>query len=166
MIKIGIIGNSPEYFSDHNTVMRNIQNAIDTMYFHHKSDVVFNILGNIGVGEWAANVCLEKNIKYHIFLPSMPETLQELWFEDQVKQLVEHFKMSWAATIISPHNGNIEEHIDRAYENIVSQSDFILAFWNNMKQGHEYSAIKNAVENHKTVLNAMEDLKLITYKNL
>ena len=68
MYRIGIVGHHPEYIPDLDAMIRRIDRTIDLISYQYGEDLVINTAGDIGVGQWTASACLEKGIKYHLFL--------------------------------------------------------------------------------------------------
>jgi len=162
--RVGVIGHSPEYYSDRDAVARAVDRTIDLIFYQYKEDLIINASGNIGVGHWAMASCLDRNIKYHIFLQCMPDIISLEWFSDQKESLNCYFKNAWSTTICE---FNYKKELnEKHYEHLVDTSDFIICFWNGMKQGEVHSAIKYAFKKNKLVVDGMDQLKLITNERI
>jgi len=164
MYKIGIIGHGPERFDDLQKVQRLVGNTIDLLGFQYggEDDVVFNIKGSIGVGLWSAEECIDRDYRYHLFLPYSAKKTSKHWYDDQQRQLLNQYNRAYSLTICNPdRTGNVE-----AYEYLTDNSNFVVCFWNGIKQGKTANTIEYAIDNNKIVLNAMNDLKLVTKRDL
>jgi len=158
MYKIGIVGHSPEHFTDKDVVKRSVDRVIDLLSFQYgDSEVVFNVAGDIGVGLWAANSCRDQEHKYHLFLPFPPETTSEHWYDDQKRDLNLSYSYAYALSVMGtePSGNEINEHI-------VDNSNFIIAFWVGKRQGNTFDTIKYAMKKNKLALNGLDDLRLLT----
>ncbi|MFA5023363.1 MAG: SLOG family protein [Patescibacteria group bacterium] len=167
MYKIGIIGHSPENFSipSKETVKNMINDTISLLASQYNTDVIFNIIGEIGVGLWAVEEVL--NIKgahkYHIYLPFTQEITSEDWYDEQKELLKKGCDNARSITIC---NSKKTPQDEQPYRPLIQDSNFIIYFWNGKKQGKTFDAIKYALETNKMALNALNDLKLITNKNI
>ena len=160
MYRIGIVGHRPEYVSDRDAAMRTIDRVIDLISYQYGEDLVINIGGDIGVDQWALNSCADRGVKYHLFLPCEVGVFSDSWYNEQKVFLNERFKKSWAVTIYSS-KCNLETEKE-THKHIVDMSDFVICFWNGMKQGPTFDCITYALENNKLTINGSEDLKLVT----
>lgn len=164
MYRIGVVGHRPEYVPDHNSTIRNVDRVVDLISYQYGKDLVLNVNGDIGVGQWTLEACENRKIKYHLFLPCEPEAFAENWYEKQKDFLHRCFKNAWAVSIYAQkYNLETEREV---YRQIVSMSDFLICFWNGMSQGPTFDCIKYALENHKLTLNGLNDLKLITNEDM
>lgn len=166
MYRIGIIGNSPEYFSNPSSVKDNLERVLDLVRFQYGEELVFNLAGDIGVGEWAADVCLKKKYRYHLFLPYPVKEMEVLWYPEQLKAVQNHFKTAWATTISFPDFVPGEQRECENYHNLVDSSAFVICFWNGMRQGNTADAIRYSLSQHKLVVNGLNDLKLVTSEDI
>ena len=173
MYRIGIIGHGPEHFADVESTRRTVRDTIDLLRHHYGTDndekLIFNVAGNIGVGQWAAEKCLEDGDRYHLFLPFQPEIVAEHWYNEQQQALFEHYKYARGLSICSPKPPVSSEEYDiqcgYSYEDLADASNFIVAFWVGKKQGKVYNAIKYAqINSQKLVLDGLNELKLIFIK--
>lgn len=163
MYKIGIIGSGPERFSDPDAPRRIIHTVVDILGFQYgKDETVFNVKGNIGVGMWAVESCMELDYKYHLFLPFSLEKTCMHWYEDQREQLRRQFDHAYSITI--SHPDLVQD--DNTYHHLVDVSNFIVCFWAGNKNGQIFSAIQHAFKKNKIVLNGLNELKLITNKDI
>lgn len=166
MYRIGMIGHSPEYFSNPGSIKDKLERVLDLIRFQYGEELVFNLAGDIGVGEWAADTCIEKKYKYHLFLPYPVEEMESLWYPEQWQAVRTHFKTAWATTISFPQFAPGEQRECENYYNLVDSSAFIICFWNGMKQGIVADTIRYALSQHKLVVNGLNDLKLVTSEDL
>jgi hypothetical protein len=131
--------------------------------------LIFNVSGSIGVGQWAAEKCLEDGDRYHLFLPFQPEIVSEHWYDEQQEALFEHYKYARGLSICSPEPPTTAEEYGiqfrNSYEELADASNFIVAFWVGKKQGKVYNAIKYAqISSQKLVLDGLNELRLIFIK--
>ena len=161
MHKIGIIGHSPEHFSDNNLTKRCVEQTIDLLLFQYgHDDVLFNIVGEIGIGLWASEFCLKNNIKYHLYIPFVAEETSKHWFNDQKEVLKECLSKAYAITISNPVRTN--DFSEKEFKQMVDDSIFLVCFWNGKKQGRTYDSINYAMNSSKLVISAFDGLKLVT----
>jgi len=165
MYKIGIIGSGPERFSDLAKVRRAVGYTIDHLGFQY-GDVVFNIRSNIGVGLWAGEECIDREYKYHLFLPYSLEKTAEHWYDDQRNMLVKQYGMAYSLTIAHPEQSNRVHDYDESYDILIDDSNFLVCFWSGVKQGEVFDTIKCALKHNKIVVNGLDDFKLMTNKDL
>ncbi|KKN00415.1 hypothetical protein LCGC14_1138030 [marine sediment metagenome] len=159
MYKIGIIGHSPDHFSDRQSVQRTVVRTIDRLGLQYgESEVVFNIAGEIGIGLWASSECLNRIYKYHLFLPYSLEDTCQHWYDDQKSTLDMNFKHAYSLTTCYPNT----EWADKSYELLIDDSNFVVCFWTGRKQGKAYDAIRYALRTNKLALHGLDELKLIT----
>ena len=159
MYRVGVVGHRPEYIQDQDSVISTVGRIIDTISYQYK-DLIVNVGGEIGIDQWAADFCRKNGIRYHMFLPCPPDYLSSEWYDEQKQILTNCYNNSWATTIYSKEYGyEIEKE---NYQNIVDISDFVICFWNGMKQGSTFECIKYALSKNKLTLNGLNDLKLVT----
>lgn len=161
MYRIGIVGHTVEHFRDPAAAKRKVRRTIDLLNYQYNNEVMYNVAGNIGVGLWTTNKCLEESYKYHLFCPFPLEVTCEHWYDGQKKDLTRAFSYAYALSIMEPErkSANLSNMVN---ERIVDNSNFVIAFWMGKKQGHTYDAITYALETNKLILNGLKDLKLIT----
>jgi len=174
MYKIGIIGHSPEHFSvpSAEEVQKTIRSTIDLLATQYGAEqVMFNVAGDIGVGLWAAEICMENadtdvlannKCNYHMFMPYVPERTADGWFEYQVEMLRECYTKAKAITVCNTDKDAQLESLKQ----IVNDSNFIICFWIGKKQGKTFETIKYALEKNKMVLNGLSELKMVTNEDL
>jgi len=163
MYKIGIIGHGPERLDDPDKVQRLIGLTIELLGFQYgEDDVVFNIQGAIGVGLWAAEACIEQGFKYHLFLPYSVEETSKHWYYDQQQRLLNQYNNAYSLTICKPDELTGEDFV---HKSLIDQSNFVVFFWQGMKQGKTANAVKHAFSVNKLALNAMQNLELITARD-
>lgn len=159
MYKIGIVGHSIENIKDRFETKEEIENTLDILKHQYGENLVINSDANIGVGHWAVEKCLEKEIKYHLFLPSPVEDMTKHWYDYQRKDTKKYFDSAWAITIASSsYNKKHQESI------LIDDSSFMVFLWNGKKQGNTYDYIRCCLERNKMALNAFDNLNLISFK--
>lgn len=168
MYRIGVIGHSPEYFIDPGAVQRTVERTIDLLSFQYDVDnMIFNIGGDIGVGLWAANYCRKNSYKYHLFIPFPLETTLEHWYDDQQRDLRLAYSHAYALSVGVVNSERKSTTVDnRTNQNVVDNSNFVIAFWMGKQQGHTFDTIHYAFKRQKLILNGLEELKLITDKDI
>jgi uncharacterized phage-like protein YoqJ len=144
-------------------MIRTIDRVVDLISYQYGEDLIINVGGDIGVDQWTLKSCADRKIKYHLFLPCVVGVFSENWYDGQKEFLNEHFKKSWAVTICSAEYSKKTER--ETYEHIVDMSDFIICFWNGMRQGHIFNCIQYALKNNKLMVNGSDGLKLVTNDN-
>ena len=164
MYRVGIVGHRPEYIPDRDAVRRTVDRVLDLISYQYGSDLIINVSGDTGIDQWTAEICLERVIKYHLFLACPPEILSREWYDEQQVILNKCFSNSWATTIYSEeYNYDVERE---NYEQLIDMSDFIICFWNKMKQGPTFDCVKYSLTHNKITLNGLYDLKLITNEDI
>jgi len=162
MYRVGIVGHSPEYIPDPDSVKDKVEHVLGIIRYQYGEDLVFNLAGDIGVGEWAADVCIKNKYKYHLFLPYPVEDMEALWYPEQLSSVEAHFRTAWATTISFPKYVHGEPLEEENYHHLVDASAFIICFWNGMRAGPISETIKYALSQNKLVINGLNDLKLVT----
>ena len=167
MYKIGIIGHGPEYFgADSEKIKRAIRDTINLLGFQYgNNDVIFNVAGEIGVGIWSLNQLYEYKFKYHLYLPYSIENTCEHWYEEQKETLRRASSKAYSITCCYP-GLEIKKSENNYYNFLVDNSNFVICFWIGKRQGKTYNAIRYSLENNKLILNGLNDLKLITNKDI
>jgi uncharacterized phage-like protein YoqJ len=167
MYKIGIIGHSPEHFSNPtpDEIVSKIKDAIELLRYQYKDadHLIFNVAGETGVGLWAAEYCMNEVLNYHMFLPFVPDKTSENWLDEQKALLNACYNPANAITICNDEN---EDFVDASLKQIVDGSNFTICFWVGKKQGKTYDIIQYALANNKIVLNGLDGLRLVTNEDL
>lgn len=87
MYKVGIIGHSLEDLNrcdfEYEFKLSHILSLIKEQY----DNVVFNIIGNTGIGMYSGNQLQLLNYKYHVFLPFQLSKTYKNWYFEQQEQL-------------------------------------------------------------------------------
>jgi len=172
MYKIGIMGHSPEYFSLPEDKIRDLLRETIGLLVYQYKDVIFNIDADIGAGLWAADECLHSGgvfdgpVYYHLFLPYPLEITSEDWYDDQKELLKNCCNHAHSITICEAGKPASISSVYQPGCEIVQDSNFTIFYWNGMKQGHTFQAIKHALESNKVAINGLDDLKLITSQHL
>ena len=158
MYKIGVVGSGPDRFGEPEAVQRTIGSTIDLLLAQYgQEEAVFGIEAAIGVGLWAGQVCMLRESKYHLYLPYTLEKTSEHWFPEQQEMLRAQYTNMYSLTICNK---------ELVHESLVDSSNFIVCFWAGNKNGKTFRAIKHALKKNKIVLDAFNDLKLITNADL
>lgn len=163
MYKIGIIGHKFEDLQNFNESI--VYNALDLLKYQYGSSLIINLGGERGIEIVAGNYCLDQKIKYHLFLPqSVSIFADENWYDYQKEMLRNQFNNAKSITVCSDTK-------DKIYENIrddllISDSNFMLVFWNRKKHGRTYNMIQNSLTKNKIVINGFENFKLLTSMDL
>lgn len=161
MIKIGIIGHSPEHFSNIKSVCYDIENAIKIIERQHnkEKDIRFLLNCEPGIGQWFCNIVIENSLPYEVYLTSTPEKSSLYWTDEQTNCFNDQINKSKAV-----HTNNAESNhqscINRDIK-LIKDSQWLLFFWNGKHQGLTYEAIKYAVMSNKMVYNGLGELKLV-----
>jgi hypothetical protein len=158
MHKVGIIGHSPEHLHHIDDVRSSIRKTIDLLNFQYAEQLMYNIIGDIGIGLIAAEECIESESIYHIFLPYTLEKTTQHWYKDQKDKMLMCYGKARGITICQVSS----DETNNMHERLVEESSFIICFWVGKKQGKTFETIKYALQNNKLVLNGFDDLKLIT----
>lgn len=168
MYKVGLVGQTSEYIKDPEKLRSLVNKTVDLIKFQYGEDLVFNVVGDIGVSEWAVDDCVGMNIKYHLFLPYPPHFMEMLWYESQYIKLKSHFNHAWSMTVTAYKYDKGTEVEDKAntYKKLVDNSQFLICFWDGMKQGPMFECIKHALATNKLAINAMDERKMITNEDL
>lgn len=160
MYKIGLIGHESNVFSDKNHIIATVENTISLLKYQYDNDVVFNICGDVGIGEWTGRFCIDNNIKYRLFMPLSLEIMEKQWNDEQTTSMKDVYNNSYSVVI--GRNKYCDEAKMEIMKNIVDESCFVICFWVKKHIGITYETIKYAMSQSKLVINALEDLKLVT----
>ncbi len=172
MYRVGIIGHTPEYFKDWDIVKRLIGRAIELISFQYQEDLIFNISGTAGVGSAAAEYCrvsVSPPQRYHLFNQWPIEDMKDLWKDEQFKSLMCSYTSAWGLTISFPNKKQVKPELDCEfvnYKHMVDNSDFVIYFWNGMKQGAVYDSIKYSLATNVLSINWTNDRQLITNEDI
>lgn len=164
MYKVGIIGNSIDDFTNHESVKQKVKDTVDLLSFQYGQDLIIEMVSNTGVGDWVANYCLKNGIKYNLSLPFPTEFFKDMWYKSQSDDLNEWLQHS-SSIFIASSKPNKDSFIN-AYKHLVDDCNFVVYLWSGKKQGLTFSAIKYSLEQNKLSLDAFNELKLITKYDL
>ena len=161
MIKISVLGHSPDSFPDIKSIAFDIDNAIEIIKLQHaqEKDITFLLNCDPGIGQWVCNAITEKELPYEVYLTSAPEEASFYWSEEQQTQLFWQLKKAKALHICCLDN-SFESRIIRDKQ-MIDESQWVLAFWISKHQGETFQSIQYAVSNGKIVYNGIGRLKLI-----
>jgi hypothetical protein len=162
MYKIGIVGHGPEHLHPLDDARRTVGQIVSLLSFQYGDQLVYNIIGEVGIGLMATKECFDHNRLYCMYLPYPPDETTEYWYDDQKNEFYQYYSRARAITTCYPNN-NWE---DKAYENLIDDSNFLVCFWIGKKQGKTFDAIKYALKTNKLVLNGLNDLRLVTNKDI
>ena len=158
MYKIGIVGSGPEHLMEHDKIQRTAGRIIDHLGCQYgENDVVFGVEAKIGMGLWAADECIVRDYKYHLFLPYDLDTTYEHWYDEQKDTLKNQYNKAHSLTICNQ---------DNAYRPLIDTSRFVVVFWAGNKNSNTCEAIKYALEHNKIVLDGLHGLQLMTNKDV
>jgi hypothetical protein len=158
MYKIGIIGSGPERLGNHEKVRRSIGRLVDHLSIQYGEDsVVFGVEAKIGIGLWSAEECVNKECRYHLFLPYAMDATCEHWYEDQKDMLKNQYGKAYSLTICNQED---------THKALIDSSNFVVVYWAGNKVGKVCSAIKYALEHNKIVLDGFNDLRLMTNQDV
>ncbi len=161
MIKIAVLGHSPDSFPDVKSVVYAIDNAIYLIAQQnaHERDFVFLLNGNPGIAQWFINVLVEKELPYEVFLTSPPENTSLYWSDEQRNKFVAQLNKAKAIHVFGADNA-YESCIKRDRV-LIDASQWVLCFWNKKHQGLTYFAMEHAINNNKIVYNGIDGFNLI-----
>jgi hypothetical protein len=163
--KVGIIGHRSQRFKDADEVRRLcISTALLLVDQYLPNKLCINTTAAPGAGQWAGEACLKYGIEHCIFLPCPPEIYTSEWYDDQKAMFDSQVGDCCGMTVYEKENSR--ESVFGAIRGLVDNSDFVVCFWEGTKYGLTFEAIKYAVENSKIVLDAMDNLSMITKKEL
>ncbi len=166
MIKIAVVGHSPDSFANVKSIAYAIDNAVALIQQQHKqeNDFIFLLNGNPGVGQWFVNTLIEKELPYEIFLSSPPEDTSAYWSDEQREKFM--FQLNKTKAIHVFDAGNTYESCIKRDRAMIDASQWVLVFWNDKHQGFTYFAMEYAIHNNKIVYNGINDLELISSEKL
>lgn len=156
MIKISVLGHSPDAFPDVKSISYAIDNSIHLIQRQHnfEKDFVFLLNGNPGVGQWFCNFLTEKQLPYEMYLPTAPELLELYWSDAQVEQFYSQLNKAKAIHVFGVDN-DYPSCIKRD-KAMIDASQWVLVFWNGKHQGFTYNAMEYAIKSNKIVYNAFD----------
>lgn len=158
-MKAAIIGHSPDTFSNVNSVLYNIENILVSMKNQHKEDFVALLAAEIGVGQWAADVCLNNNIIYELYLAGLPEYIGTDWFEEQQNNFLNHLSHA-KQSFIDGSTNILHERLERN-KRMIDKAQSVIVFWDGRKYGLTYESVKYAIQMNKIIYNGLGEFKLI-----
>jgi hypothetical protein len=173
MYKVGIIGHTFEELDDLEKITRSMHNTIELLNHQYggsefgESNLILNLGAERGLELLAGEYCLEKKIKYHLFLSNRPEIFtDDTWFDDQRNKFNKQFNNAFSATICS--SSLVKKVADEIARDklLVNDSNFIVYFWSGKKTGRVYESMIYALNTNKIALNGTDNLKLITNDDL
>lgn len=170
MRKVAITGHRPDVFIQSHYKIESLEYIADNTAWllkqEYGDELELCLGGTIGVDQWMGRMAIKHKIKYHLFLPFLPQIQSKYWNQKQKDELDAQLKLASGITIIDPDNEyNIVNYHKRNIE-MINSSDFVVAFWAGKKQGGTFSAIKYALSQSKLVLNALDELRPIFKQDL
>ena len=167
MYRIGIVGHRFEDLEDIEMSTRVIKRTIDLLEHQYGKEMIVNLGGDRGAELLAGDYCLERNIRYHLFLPQKPANFaDESWYDRQRDSLNKQFANAFSITICSSSllkDMLTEKERDKL---LVDDSNFIVSFWVGKKIGRTYDIMKYALAQNKIVLSGLAELRLLTNRDL
>ena len=166
MITIAITGHLPDTFLishySHEEIKRRINDVVAIFKREHGDDLCFNLGGAQGADTWAAQACMDHNVKFHMFLPFPTEVHCKYWEEDQIAEFKTQLIRASGIDILDPSNSN-KDNRHKLYalrdKKMVDCANFVVAFWVGKKAGGTYNCMDYALEQSKFVFNALNELK-------
>lgn len=167
MYRIGIIGHRPEYLgARQDCTRRKVNDVIDLLaYQYGTSDTVFNVMGDAGVGLWAAKKCMDEGYRYHLFLPARLENIGDYLLLEQKSALELVYNNASSITIGYPKDV-MPSALLKTYELLATESSFVACFWIGKKQGYTFETIKYALGSNILAIDALNGLGLMTNENI
>jgi len=161
-MKIAISGHRPDSFLvshySPESVVRIANDIVCVFRRKFGDELLFNLGGAIGVDQWVGRICMEQNIRYHMFLPFRPEIQARYWSKEQRKELDEQLKHA-SGIHISNLSGQYSPYIfQERNKKMIDGADFLVAFWVGKRKGGTYNAMKYALSESKFVFNALNKL--------
>lgn len=163
--RIGIIGHRQHRIWDKDDVRRLcFQTTLTLVDQYEPNPVRLNLTGAPSAGQWFGQACAEYGISYHLFLPCDSASYVAEWNEPHREEFGRQLGGCYGLTQIGREL--TKDTVCGAARALVDDSDFLVSFWEGNKSGLTYETIKYAVETSKLVLDGLEDLALITKKDL
>ena len=169
-MKIAITGHRPDAFLvshyEDSQVKRIADDIVCVFKREFGDDLCFNLGGSTGVDQWVGSACIEHGVKYHLFLPFLPQVQNKFWDEECKLELDRQMKNAAGITISDLSGKYIPELYQVRNKLMVDSSHFLVAFWVGKRRGGTYNTIKYALEKSKFVYNALNDRKPINIADL
>jgi len=169
-MRVAITGHRPDAFVQSryskDMVLRIADNIVGSFLREYSDDLVFNLGGAIGVDQWAGMACIDNMVKFHLYLPFLPEIQSKYWLEEQADELGRQMQKAEGVTIVDP-SGNYD--VSRYHERdrkMVDDSDIVVAFWVGKRRGGTFYTMKYGLSQSKFVLNALDELRPVFKENL
>lgn len=162
MIKIGIIGHSPDSFSFKKRARASIDDAITIIQRQHaqEPELMFLVNADPGIGQWACDVLIEKDLPFEVYLTQLPDKAAQDWTDKQQETFFWQLKKARAIHILAEDNSS-QSCIIRN-KRLVSDCNWLLTFWIGKHQGNTFETMKYALDSNKMVYNGFDQLKLIS----
>jgi hypothetical protein len=165
MIKIGILGHSPDSFNNSAKLINNIDDIVSIIKRQYKNESIGFILnGEPGPNQWIGKILMEKSIPFFIYLYDIPEKTSQYWNDEQRNIFNEQLNFSSGVNIYDEKEGSLSR-IKRD-RHIIEDSSWVVVFWNGKHQGFTYEALKYAIEHNKIVYNALNEIEIMDKANL
>jgi uncharacterized phage-like protein YoqJ len=163
MITIAITGHRPDAFLVSHYLPEEIQRIASDIVaiFHreHGDDLCFNLGGALGTDLWVGQACLEQNVKFRLYLPSLPQVQSKYWKDEQRKMLDDQMKRAVGIDIVNPSGYYDKKDYQVRNINMVDSANFVVAFWVGKRAGGTYNCMKYTLSKSKFVFNALNELK-------
>lgn len=169
-MRVAITGHRPDPFIQSHYSQEKLAMIIDgvvaTFDREHGEDLSFNLGGAIGADQWVGQACIENAVKFHLYLPFLPEVQSKYWGAEQKQQLSRQIEKASSVTIVDP-SGNYEVwRYEERNRIMIDDADILVAFWVGKKRGGTYNAIKYALSKSKPVLHALDNLRWLFKEDL
>lgn len=168
-MKIAVTGHRPDAFLVSHYTIDTVKSITESIVVAHKrehQDLTFLLGGTIGIDQWVGEACIKHEVKFKLFLPFQPVIQAKYWTDEQKAELDRQCKHAKGLYVIDPVGPyNVWTNMERN-KKMVDESDLVIAFWVGKRRGGTYNAIQYALRKEKTVLNALNELKLISKQEL
>lgn len=160
MIKVGILGHSPDSFNEHNKLIHTIDDIVFVIKRQYKDDIISFITScEPGPCQWLTQVLVEKTIPFFAYLCGNPELVSKNWTQEQQQIFLKQIDFACGIHIYDEKD-LFQSRIKRD-ERLVDDANWILCFWNGKHQGYTFKAVQHAINNNKIVYNAFNGFTLL-----
>lgn len=162
-MRVAITGHRPDAFiQSHYTENRLsliVGGTIATFQREYGDDLIFNLGGAVGADQWVGDACIEQGVKFHLYLPMLPEVQSKYWSSVQQSNLEKQMAAAAGVTIYDPSGKYDVATYHMRDRKMVDNADIVVAFWVGKKKGGTYNTMKYALGQSKFVLNALNSLR-------
>ncbi len=167
---VAITGHRPDVFLQSHYDIDSIKRiADDTVWLlkqEYKEELELCLGGAIGADQIVGASAIDQQIRYHMFLPFLPEIQAKFWKKNDKLELDRQLQHAAGITIVDPSDKYDIRNYHKRDREMVDNSDFVVAFWAGKKQGGTFQTIKYALSKSKFVLNALNELRPIFSNDL